>query len=354
VYDYKKLKYSSTAILPIFGVNPDDGLHLGLVSVFTNFGFERNPFTSQYTLDASYYLATEGFDIRFNSEFANIIGNWNLGVETAVTSPNYSVNFFDFGNESSNLHFIDENVYSENYNRVKLRKIALSPYFMWRGKLGGNFRVGLKYESIEVDHTNGRFIALTDLANEKTFLGVEAHYNFENQDNKAFPTLGMKADIAIGYTSNRTDASSFSYVIPSLSFDYKLISSGQLVLATKVKSHLNFGNGFEFYQAASIGAHDGLRGYRNQRFTGKNSVYQSTDLRWDFRTLKTGLLPLHIGVYGGYDYGRVWVESDPSNRWNSSLGGGVFLNAVDMISANLGVFKGKEAARITFSVGFAF
>jgi hemolysin activation/secretion protein len=237
---------------------------------------------------------------------------------------------------------------------VKLRRNSITPYFIWRGELGGNFRIGASYESIEVDNTSNRYIATTTLTNKNTFLGAEAHYNFENQDNKAFPTLGMKADITIGYKSNTESKATFSYLIPALSFDYKLITSGQLVLATKLKGHLNFGNGFEFHQGASIGAHDGLRGYRNQRFTGKNSFYQSTDIRLNLRKIKTGLLPLHIGIYSGYDYGKVWHENNTTNNWNSSLGGGIFLNGADMISANLGVFKGKENARIAFSLGFSF
>ena len=164
----------------------------------------------------------------------------------------------------------------------------------------------------------------------------------------------MKADFTIGYTSNTNTKATFSYFIPSLSFNYKLISSGQLVFATKVKSHLTFGNGFEFYQGASIGANDGLRGYRNQRFTGKNSFYQKSDIRLNLRKIKTGLLPLQIGIYSGFDYGRVWLENDISTTWNSSFGGGIFLNGADMISANIGVFKGTENARIAFSLGFNF
>ena len=117
---------------------------------------------------------------------------------------------------------------------------------------------------------------------------------------------------------------------------------------------MNFGDGFEFYQAASTGGNDGLRGYRNQRFTGKNSFYQNSDIRLNLRKIKTSLLPLHIGLYTGFDYGRVWEENDTSSKWNSSFGGGIFLNGADMISANIGVFKGSESARIAFSLGFNF
>jgi hypothetical protein len=354
VYDYKKLKHNAIAVLPTIGMNPDDGVKIGLLSSFTSYGFERNPFTSQVTIASSYYFATNGFDISINSEFANVINNWNLGLEASFTSPNYSVNFFGFGNGTSNPNYINENIYDEDFNRVKIRKTSFSPYLIWRGELGANFKIGFNYEVNDVENIATRFIATTPFPKKYSFWGTEAHYNFENSDNKAFPTLGMKADLTVGHKSNIDTNQSFSYIIPSLSFDYKLSASGQLVLATKFKSHLNFGNGFEFYQAASIGANDGLRGYRNQSFTGKNAFYQNTDIRLNLRKIKTGLLPLHIGIYGGYDYGRVWLENDTSNTWHSNVGGGVFVNGANMISANLGIFKGNEAARLAFSLGFNF
>ncbi|MBA5764885.1 hypothetical protein H2O73_21285, partial [Vibrio sp. 404] len=85
------------------------------------------------------------------------------------------------------------------------------------------------------------------------------------------------------------------------------------VLASKVKSHINFGDGFEFYQAAVIGGQDGLRGYRNQRYTGKKSLYQNTDLRYSFSRMKTPVIPIKMGVYGSFDYGRVWLDGEDSN-----------------------------------------
>ena len=153
----------------------------------------------------------------------------------------------------------------------------------------------------------------------------------------------------------------FAYLIPEIGFDNKLVPNGRLVLATKLKAHLNFGDDFEFYQAANIGANNGLRGYRNERFTGKNAFYQKTDLRFNFRKIKTGLLPLQIGLYGGFDYGRVWVDNDlvsnsdyNSENWNTSVGGGVFVNAADMITGNLSLFNSDDGLLIAFTFGFGF
>lgn len=358
VYDYKKLKYNANQLIPTIGANQDDGFKIGIVNTYTTYGFERNPFTSQHTFSGSYYFATNGFDLTYNGEFANIVGRWNFGLEAIYTSPNYSINFFGFGNETINPNVEDEDNFSIDFNRVKLRTVKFSPSLIWKGELGANFKIGLSYESIEVEETQGRFIntfyTINGVENSKNFIGADASYSFINKDNKAFPTLGFQTSLQFGYKTNIDESNGFGYVIPSIGFDYKLDSSGQLVLATKVKAHLTLGDDFEFYQAASLGASDGLRGYRNQRFTGKNAFYQSTDLRLNLRKVKTGILPLNIGIYGGVDYGRVWVDGESSNKWNNSIGGGVFANMANMMTLNLSTFNSDDGLRFAFALGFAF
>lgn len=358
VYDYKKLKYNANQLIPIIGANPDDGFKVGIVNSYSIYGFERNPFTAKHVFSASYYFATSGFDFKYYGEFANVVGRWNFGFEAIYTSPNYSINFFGFGNETINPNVEDEDNFDIDYNRVKLSTLKFSPSMIWRGELGANFRIGLSYESIEVEKTTGRFINLffNDGEEKKSndFIGAEAAYSFINKDNKAFPTLGIQTSLQVGYKKNIDESKGFGYIIPSLGFDYKLVSSGQLVLATKVKAHLTLGDNFEFYHAASLGASDGLRGYRNQRFTGKNAFYQNTDLRLNLRKVKTGILPLNIGIYGGVDYGRVWVDGEDSDKWNNSFGGGIFADMAEMMTLNLSAFNSDDGLRLAFALGFAF
>jgi len=360
VYSYTKLKNSTNQITPTIGTNPDDGFKIGFVDIFTTYNFERNPFTQQHTISAAYYFATNGYDLSYNGEFANVFGSMNLGINAVFTSPNYAINFFGFGNGTPN--FDDEK--SLDFNRVKLRTIKVAPALIWRGPLGASLKTSISYESVEVEDTQGRFI--NDYLNtteeiNQNFFGIDTKYHFENHDNKAFPTLGMMTSLEVGYKINGDDSSKgFGYVIPQLGFDYKLVPNGRLVLATKLKAHINLGDDFEFYQAASIGADDGLRGYRSQRFTGKESFYQNTDIRFNFRKRKTGLLPVQIGLYGGFDYGRVWVDESlvesgfDSDSWNTSVGGGIFINAADLITGNLSLFNSDDGLRFAFILGVGF
>tara|TARA_R110002051_G_scaffold143507_6_gene216506 strand:+ start:15460 stop:19176 length:3717 start_codon:yes stop_codon:yes gene_type:complete len=354
-YQPLNLRNSFNQIIPTVGFNPDDGMRIGFVNTYTYNGFRQNPFTQQHTFGASYYFATSGFDFKYRGEFAHIFENWNTEIKARFTSPNFAINFFGYGNNTENL---DDDL-DLDYNRVKLRQIDFSPSLVWRGQLGAKVKLGLSYENISVEETNDRFINTFYQQNgEETnsdFVGAHASYAYENKDNVAFPTLGMSTSLQLGFKDNITvDGGNFGYIIPSLGIDYRLIPNGRLVFATKWKAHFNVGNGYEFYQAASIGGLDGLRGFRNQRFTGKTSYYQNTDIRFSLNKKRTRLLPMAMGIFGGFDYGRVWIPEMSSGRWHTSYGGGFFLNASDFITINTALFTSEDGPRFTFGLGFGF
>lgn len=355
VYNYKRLKNNLNQILPSIGINPDDGLRIGVNNTYTVYGFERNPFTAQHKINASYYVATNGYNLGYSGEFANVVGNLNLGLSANFQSPSFTINYFGYGNETVN----NDDDLGLNHNRVKIRSVEVKPELIWNSKRGSVLRFGLSFESIEVDKTPNRFVDVSGnlpnyLFRSNNFGGAFAKFSFANADNTAFPTNGMRFDLETGVKNNFDRDQNFAYLISNLAFVRKLIPSGSLVLASNVKTELNFGDGFEFYQAASIGGTNGLRGFRNQRFTGKNALYQNTDIRYSFSRLKTQVVPIKLGVYGGFDYGRVWIEGTPSKKWHNTFGGGFFVNAVDVLSANLGVFSSDDGLRVAFGLGFGF
>lgn len=356
-YQFLKIKSSNNQILPTLGFNPDDGFRIGLTDTYTFNGFRQNPFTQQHVFNAAYYFATNGFDFGYKGEFAHVFNDVNLELKARFTSPNFTLNFFGFGNETVNND--DEEPLGLDYNRVRMRTISLAPSFIWRGYLGSKVRIGASYESIEVEETQDRFINLFYLENgeesHQSFLGVDGEYSYTNTDNEAFPTLGMGFALHGGFKTNvEQSGRSFGYIIPSFSMDHKLLANGRLVLATKAKGHFTIGDDYEFYQAASIGGNNGLRGYRYQRFTGKRAFYQNTDLRYSFRGRRTGVLPVTPGIYGGFDYGRVWFPGDSSDKWHNSYGGGFFLNGADILTANFGLFNSSDGMRFAFQLGFGF
>jgi len=355
-YDYKKLKVNTQQIIPLIGANPDDGLKIGMNAIYTRYGFERNPFTSRHQFKGAYYFATKGFEASYTGEFANVIGDLNLVIESYFQSANFTQNFFGYGNETKN----EDNYFGMNYNRVKVRTFGIAPSLVWKARGGSMLSLGTSYQAIEVENTRNRFIqnnpdAPASIFENIQFGGLHTKFEFENYDNKVFPTVGMKFALALGFTQNLEESKrNFVYLTPEISFNHKLVPSGKWVLATQIKSNLIFNSNYEFYQAASIGGTDGLRGFRNQRFTGQRSLFQNTDIRYTFNSLKTNIIPIKLGIYTGFDYGRIWLENEKSEKWNNSYGGGFFINGAELISANLGLFHSIDGLRLAFSLGFKF
>lgn len=352
-YHYKKHKFRRYLPIPIAGFNPDDGVKLGIRNLFTIYGFDRNPFSQQHALNFSYYFATKGVDLMYSGEFANVFNNWNLFVKAIFTSPNYTINYFGMGNETENM----EDEFDDDYHRVRVSARTVYPSVIWKGRMGSQFDVGGSMEGVEIEDTEDRFInTVPNLPEDRQYyLGVKASYVYKNYDNEAFPTLGMSASLDTGWKTNINNSDeNNAYITPSLSINYKLIPSGRVVLATKLKGNFIIGDNYEFYNAATIGGKDGLRGYRNQRFTGDTSFYQNSDIRYNLSSIKTNLVPIQIGIFGGFDYGRVWLDGEDSNDWKTSYGGGLSIVGAEMLNVNVSLFNSVEGNYFKVGLGFGF
>ncbi|MDY8134543.1 metallophosphatase [Aquimarina sp. 2201CG5-10] len=357
-YDHKKRKYNFNQILPLIAFNPDDGLRIGVLDHFTYYGLQRNPYTQKHSLSASYYTGSSGFDISYKGEFSNIFHNWNFGIEGLYTSPNFAINFFGAGNDSE----YDRDEMDLDFNRTRIRKWNAAISLIWRGRDGGYFQFKPLIESFEVENTTDRFVntffpANSSVFEQQTYAGAEVTYRFKNKNDIGFPTLGMDVGITAGYKSNidgGDNENRFAYIEPHIAIDHKLTKNGRLVLATKLGGEAILGDNFEFYHGAQIGGTHSLRGFRNERFTGKYSVYQNTDLRLQMGKFKTSFVPLKYGITGGFDYGRVWLEDDNSDKWHNSVGGSFWVTGLDTFTANAGYFGSSDGGRLVFVLGFAF
>ncbi len=359
VYDKDKRIFSTSAVIPGIGYNPDDGFKVGLQAVFTNNGFKRNPFTSQHRFKTGYYFATDGYDLSYHGEFARILGNFNLVVGAKFTSYNFSQNFFGYGNETINPE--DALDYSMDYNRVKISHIGANAGFVQETDYGSTFEFMGSFKSVEVDETPGRFIAEnydvenTDFYQRKYFVGVEGAYQYESYDDILNPTQGMNFRFALGGKLNtKSPESYYGYIKPSLEFYNSLIRSRKLVLRSQVQSQFNLGDDYEFYQAAVLGGNSGLRGYRNERFAGKSALAFSGDLRYSLGNIKTAFLPFQVGVFAGGDLGKVWMPNEDSSRWHNDYGGGIWINSAEAINGTFSLFNSTEGLRFSFGFGFRF
>jgi predicted phosphodiesterase len=355
-YHLERTKYSSTLTLPLIGFNPDDGLKLGASVTYLKQGFKKNPFTSKHNIKGNYYFATQGFEFYYNSTFAKVIKNWNLDLQARYTTPNFSINYFGYGNETIN----EDQIYGMDYNRVRIQIAQFAPSLNYIGRFGSLLTVLASFENIEVEETNNRYINKPGAINPEVFSyqqfsGIYLKYSYKNYDVESYPSMGMRFSLTGSWKTNLSDFDrNFPFIESELGFSHRITKNDKIVLGTllKVKALLN--NNFEFYQGATLGGDYDLRGFRNERFLGKQSFFQSTDLRWHIGNIRESIFPLKYGLLAGFDYGRVWLDGEDSQKWHQSVGGGIWLNGLSSLTARLTFFNSDDGNRMAFGLGFGF
>lgn len=355
-YDPNKKKKVKNVVYPSIGFDPDSGFKTGIKDTYTTYGLVRNPFTSQHSISANYFFATSGIALEYYGEFAHIFYNWNFGLDLTYTSPNYTMNYFGTGNETT----YNDSAVDMDFNRVRIEQWHIAPSLIWGNNHGSSFSIKPMLESIEVAYSPDEFAGQqlgvnNDVFEDQLYAGGEVNYRYLNRENPAFPSRGLDFNLTTGYKRNIDGhENKFGYVKPSVAIDYPLHPSGLAVIATKIGSEFIFGDNYEFYHAATLGGNYDLRAYRNERFNGKTSFYQTTDLRVGVTKFRTNFIPIRLGVSAGFDYGRVWTENDNSDKWHSDYGGSLIINGFSALTANLGYYTSKEDSRIIFSLGFKF
>lgn len=351
MYDPKKPNYNIWAGYPMIGYNPDDGVKLGALASYTVNNFNRRPFSRKHTFGANYFFATEGFEFTYKGVFMNIASKWNVALDARYTSPNFSINYFGLGNETPN----NDDEKGMDYNRVKLQVFRVSPSLFHEGRNGSFTELKADFETIEVDGSHNRFVnepgLLEDyLFEHRQFAGIQGMYKFENYDNASLPALGMKFYVTGGWKASMDVFDrNFAHAETGLGFWHYLTRNKKLVLSSAVKGKFIFNDNYEFYQASTLGGDNDLRGYRRERFAGRNTFLHTTDLRYTLTRIKS-FVPLTFGLLGGYDYGRVWLSGEDSNKWHQSAGGGIWINAADTLTAKVTCFSGSDGARVVFGM----
>ena len=357
LFDFQKHIVNTSVITPAIAFNPDDGISLGLQFVKTKNGFQRNPYSQQHRFRGGYFFATSGFSLIYDGEFANIMNDWNLHVGGQFTSENFTNNFFGYGNETVN----NDDELDLDYNRVKTSIYMAKAGILKKGNFGSDYGFRAIFEAIEIDNTPNRFItelvpsSFNEFYERRLFGALEAEYKYESFDNKLNPTRGMTFLINVGGKTEFKDTkNTYGYLNSDLGFYNALTRNRKLVLKTDARAQVRVGDDLIFYQAANIGGRNGLRGFRTERFTGKNSVVGSADLRYSFNSFKTRTLPLQIGVFGGFDVGRVWLKGDFSDKWHNDYGGGLWITAAESLSGTFNLFNSVEGLRFSFGFGLNF
>jgi hemolysin activation/secretion protein len=214
---------------------------------------------------------------------------------------------------------------------------------------------GYNYYKI-LNYSEPNFLKTTTInySNPSQFLSLRSYFNINFIDNPTNPKTGIKfLNSAIYYSEINGDKDRFLNLSSSLSFYATPNVALPLTFALKLGAQTNIGN-YKFYQANTLGNNTNLRGFRNQRYSGKSAYYANTELRFPVSTFRNYFLTGDFGVYTFYDIGRVQNSSNESNIWHQGYGPGIWLNLYNNLMVSVGYGISDESNLFSLNVGFNF
>jgi hypothetical protein len=239
-------------------------------------------------------------------------------------------NFFGFGNETPKL---DKDLYQTQTTTFKA-----FPSLRYTPSRKFQILVGAEVKELKTNGDGTTLVELTEPYGSGRFgeLKVRSGFEFDSrgraasflsqpQDTStaaATPKVSGVRLLADGFyapkTWDVTDA--FGKVSGSLS---GYVGNQKVVLSVRGGGSKLWGGPYPYFEAATIGGSDNVRGWDNSRFRGDSSLYGNAELRFWLGHRKRPLLPIRWGLLAFYDVGRVWLEGEDSNTWHSGYGGGI-------------------------------
>jgi hemolysin activation/secretion protein len=305
----------------------------------------------------SYFFNTGAFIGHYVGDWPDALGQLDFGFDFYMTAPTFVQYFYGLGNRYVN--------YGEKnkYHIVKGSQIRLSPSISKRFGFGSRIDLTPSYQYINMEDSDDepRFVftpasGLTaDDFGKRHYAGLSAGYTFERLDNAGFPSRGGEFHARAGMRTSLSETDITHGLLSAGGALYIPFNANEtVVLATHIEADKIIGD-YEFFHALTLGGPDRLRGYKRDRFAGDTRFLHATDLR--FRLFRSrGIVPFTLGVYGSFDYGRVWYESvlPDDESWHTAFGGGIYIVPLGLTAFRLGYMIGEDDKQINLGGALRF
>jgi hypothetical protein len=364
--------------------SPDYGALVGWGATIEDYGFNYDPYRYHAQLDGA---AAFGEDFRFSLSFVGdlrtVFRNASLHLETVFNTLD-NINFYGLGNESNAGKTALNITEFETHSNVARLKAALrypprfEKEYYWEG--------GIETTRIETEPETGSFLEL----HRKEIPGVDVDFtnclqigfHFDSRSSGEFLDLsprapseqladkrltpnttalrGMTFDIEGKYFPELIgNRSSFGKLSGEFRTYVPLNDSHYSRVVFRLGGQKNWG-GYPYFEAATIGGSNSIRGYDRNRFAGDASVYANTEFRlYGGRT--TIFVPILFGPLLFADTGRVFVDGESSGQWHTGVGGGLWVAFFEpRYSAHIALARGLDDGRLNgdyavyAKVGFGF
>jgi hypothetical protein len=321
---------SETWTIPWISYNSDLGFFLGWGIQSQSYRFRKDPFAAEHTVRAGWSFQESSGKLDYLGIFHRENRPSFFTLYTYVSGVDV-LRYYGLGNTTTNTG-------DNDFFKDEGRQILLYPAMAW--PLGGK-RAALGFGPI-LRYGENKEGTNTFIDQDRPYgfgkfgqVGVRAVLAYDGRDNVQFPHKGGFVAVRGTLWPGVWDAKSTFGSVDANANAY--LSAAQVVtLAVRVGGEHAFGD-YPYQDAAYIGGgglptkaleepRNTLRGFRSRRFGGDSSVYENTDLRLRLGRI-TLLVPCHVGVFGLFDVGRVFLKGESNDdTWHTSYGGGIWFS----------------------------
>ena len=358
-YEKRGFQYDFTGPLISTGYNETDGPFIGGGIILKRQAFRKHPFSARHRIRAKSATQTTAFSISYDGILTEKAGDYDIEVETEIVYPNRSVKYFGLGNGTRNEN-PDSDFYSYRMDNVDV-EAGLAQTFA--NLLTVRTRLGMEYNNpVAVDN---RFITSPEAGLSDKAFGAHYHGTLSGEvvieaiDEAINPSYGSRfntlTELKVGLNGK---SSTFGRIGSDLTLYYTFRG-----LRTTLVSRTGFNTiigDYSFFQANSLGGSEfsgssgNLRGFLRNRFAGRPTAFQNTELRTKLFNITSYILPGSLGAKAFLDTGRAWAENSQSPRWHIGYGGGLWFSPLDSFVLTGGLAFSTEETLLTLSLGFPF
>lgn len=339
---------SLTTSTPWLRYSPDLGLFVGAAATRVSYGFRKDPYASRQRLRAGYATEAQAVRVDYQGDF-RLENSRTRASLLARASGIEILRYYGPGNETARLP-------SDDDHKVKQQQYLLAPALTFDLGRGTDLSVGPVVQYTTTSLPPGRLITAVRPYGTEDFgqVGGRASFLLDRRDRVGYPTRGglLRAE-ARGFPGVWGIRSTFGEVHGEAATYLTSGLAPHPTLALRAGGKRVWGE-YPFEEAAFIGGHETVRGFRSDRFSGDGSLYGNAEVRLGLGRFLL-LLPGEVGIFALADAGRVWVKGESSKIWHHAAGGGVwfsFLNRHNMLS--LAVARSEERTGLYVDAGFMF
>lgn len=353
-YYYRRTAFAYNTYFPyaLILFSSGNGVQLSGGATFTLQSYNKPDFAARYGVTAG-VSSLGNLRLELSGRWRNVLGQWDLTANTVFEKRRRFNYFFGIGNETTyDKELFRNDYYSLQYSRI-FGEVGLLRTFWQNSSVAVAVEVsnnsGEKLADNIIDDLPPGIPGLSSLPIGKLLLSTE----FDFRDRMYLPTRGMRLFIET-YAAQILENEGSDYSMAKATLE-SFITFKPVTLGLKGGAVIHGGTP-PYYDLHYLGQNTHLRGFRQNRFTGKKSLFLNCDLRIQIIDNENVLIPHKIGITLFGDVGRVYAEEEVSDTWHVGYGIGVYVVPIRerfafQVSAG---FSEEESGLIRLSFGSSF